>query len=191
MKKYLNPFAVIFPKTKFCFFLCLTFVLFKTSIAAQNTAFINEGKILQVTPGYEKAIKKTDSIYQEFAKEIKEKNIQLSNKTSQLLSAYTIEKEATFEQIIAMLNEVDKQKYELLKEENLLLEKQARAKEQEYNEIYKQKVQVILDAVNKKIQEYCIKNKITLLYKLENIKQSIAYYDEKKDITEGIIKLIK
>jgi outer membrane protein len=161
------------------------------NVIAQKICFIDESKLLKATLGYEQSIKEMDSIKQVFTQEIKQSKEKLDDKINQLLVPYKFDQDSTLEQIKAKLSETDNKKLELLQEESQLLNKQAVAKEEEYKLLYQQKVGSILEKVNKSVKEYCNKNKIEILYKINVLQQALAYYDESKDVTEAIIVLVK
>ena len=167
----------------------MSFITF--NLNAQKIAFINETKLLRATLGYEQAVAHLDTLKLQMQTELREAQNVLSNKVSSLFKAYNFTNAATTEQIQAKLSETDKKKFALLQEENQLLEKQTNAKEEEYQQIYNENVGSILERVNKVVKEYCKKNKIDILYKIDVLRPAIAYYDESKDVTEIVIKLVQ
>jgi Skp family chaperone for outer membrane proteins len=165
--------------------LCWCFASFAI---AQKTAFINETKILEATPGYKEAFAKVEELKKTYAQEVKESQNKLQDKVTDLLKNYKIESNATQEQLEALLSATDKEKFDLLKEESKLLEKQIILKEKAFNEIYKEKLGSILEKVNNNVKNYCKNNKIDVLYKLDKLEFALAYFDETKDITSIFIK---
>lgn len=161
-----------------------------TFVFAQKTAFINESKLLKATPGYEQAIAQMDTLKNQMQQELQTTQALLSTKISNLLKPYNFTTEVSLEEVKAKLSEIDKKKFDLLQEENQLLDKQAKAKEEEYQAAYKEKVGTILEKVNQTVKNYCKKNKIDVLYKMDQLQSAIAYYDESKEVTEIIIKLV-
>lgn len=178
--------------TKFLkFFYCVLFLMFFNHFTfAQKAVFINEGKLLNNTYGYKQAVVQMDTLKSQIQKELLLAKELLNAKTLNLLNLYSFEGEVSVEQLQAKLSENDKKKFELLQEENQLLENQAKAKEEEYQQIYKEKVGTILERVNIIVKEYCKKNKIDILYKIDVLQPAIAYYDESKDITNSLVELI-
>lgn len=158
---------------------------------AQKVAFVNETKLLEAVPGYREALAETDEIKKHYSQEIKEAQDKLQIKVQELLKNYKTDDTTTTEQLENMLSEKDNERYALLKEENELLQKQTLIKQKQYNTAYKDKVGTILEKVNKSVKEYCHKNKIEILYKIDVLQQALAYYDESKDVTEAIIVLVK
>ena len=79
----------------------------------------------------------------------------------------------------------------MLIDEDKLIDKKANNFEMVLNSDYKANVQPILDRVNKAIAIYATKNKIDVVYILEQIRPALAYFDAKKDITTIIIKALK
>lgn len=166
------------------------FFQFQSSIA-QRVCFVNETKLLKEVPNYIKNLTEVDSIKKEFIIEITDKKSTLDKKIEQLIQSYGLNKDVNKEVILSKLSETDKKRIELFQEENQLLEKQAQVKEEEYQAIYNEKVGLIIEKVNKIVQDYCKKNKIEVLFKIDQLQPAIAYYDESKDVTEVIIKLVK
>jgi Skp family chaperone for outer membrane proteins len=171
-------------------FLVSSFVFVNLTANAQKTAFINESKVLEKLPGYAKAMKETDSIKKLFVLEIEESTKKLNTKISALIQNYSIKNNETLEEIKNKLTVSDKNKFELFQEEAKLLEKQSLNKNEEYEALYKSKVAVLLDKVNKVTSEYCKQNKIDALFKLDVMNPALAFYNEKNDVTNQIITLI-
>jgi Skp family chaperone for outer membrane proteins len=169
----------------------LFFVLFLATVQSQNIAFVNEKKLLKSIEGYEKAIKETDSIYKNNIEEINNSNNKLNDKVNLLFASYNFTKDVSYEEIMKKLTDTDKKKFELLQEESQLINKQKAIKEADYQSFYQEKVGKILEKSNKIVQEYCKKNKIDALFKIDVLQSALGFYDEKKDITEILLKLIK
>ncbi|MFZ4928310.1 OmpH family outer membrane protein [Chryseobacterium sp. Mn2064] len=173
------------------FFTTLIVMLFSAQFVAQKTAFINEAKLLQNLPGYTNAKKETDEISKKFTAEIKEEREALYAKENQLLKSYNLNGQVSAEDLKNKLSEIDKKKYELLGEEAKLFEKKIQAKQDEYSQIYQQKVGSILNKATQEISSYCKKNKIDVLFKIDTMVSAVAYYDKEKDITDLIIGSMK
>jgi Skp family chaperone for outer membrane proteins len=171
-------------------FLLSSFAFITFTTNAQKTAFINEAKILEKLPGYSIAIKETDSIKKIYVSEIEENSKKLNTKINGLLQSYSFKNTETIEEIKNKLSATDKNKFELYQDEAKLIEKQAKNKNEEYDVLYKSKVAVLLDKVNKSISEYCKQNKIDMLIKLDVLNPALAFYNEKNDVTNQIIALI-
>ena len=158
---------------------------------AQKIAFVNEEKLLKEIPNYQIALKTTDSIKKVFVDEITNYQNELDQKTDALLINYQLTKASDAQKILSSLSEVDKKKYEILQDEYLLLQKKAKQKEEEFNLVYKEKVNPVLQSIDQLIQAYCKQNKIDLLLKTVTIQPAVAYYDENKNMTTQIIAFIK
>ncbi|SIP92819.1 OmpH family outer membrane protein [Chryseobacterium sp. RU33C] len=169
----------------------LVFCFFYQLFLAQKTAFINEAKLLENIPGYTEAKKQTDDINRKFVAEIKAEQEALINKENQLLKPYKLPASDNSEDVKSKLSDIDKKKHELLVEEARLLEKKIQAKQLEYSEIYQQKVGSITDKAAQEISNYCRKNKIDILLKIDAMAVAIAYYEKEKDITDIIVKNLK
>lgn len=173
--------------------LLLAFIVFFgfNTVGAQKTAFINETKLLENLPGYKQALQKTDSINQAFVTEIKKEQEAIGKKEQLLLKPYHTNDKITPAEIKAKFSDIDKKKYELLEQEAALLQKKIDAKQDEYSQLYKQHLGVLLNKANTEINNFCKKNKIDVLLKLDKLSSAIAYYDKEKDITDVIVENLK
>jgi Skp family chaperone for outer membrane proteins len=171
--------------------LLLGFVLLSLQIHAQKTAFINETELLKATQGYSEALESTEQVKKKYEEEINEARKKMQTKLNELLKNYNVKQETSIEQLESLLSIKDKSQYDLIKEENELLSKQVALKEKAYNALYQDKVGSILEKLNKITQEYCKKNKIDILYKKEALNGVIAYFENKLDVTQELIALIK
>lgn len=165
--------------------------LANAKLAAQNIAFVNEGKLLAALPGYTQATKQMDSVQKVYSTEISQKTADLDQRVQSLLQNYKVSTQTTTAQLQAMLNEADKKKLALLQEEGELLKKQLALKQEDYNALYQKTVGPITAKANKMIQEYCKANKIEALFKLDVASQTLLFYNETKDITELMITKLK
>lgn len=169
----------------------IVFVALTLQSYGQKTAFINESKLLEATPGYTKATEEMTELKKNYDKELQEANENLQTKINNLLKNYKITEQTTQEQLEALLSENDKAQFALIKEERELLTKQITLKEKAYAALYQEKVGKILENLNKTIQDYCKRNKIEILYKRDVLSNGIAYIEDKLDITEAVIALVK
>jgi Skp family chaperone for outer membrane proteins len=68
-------------------------------------------------------------------------------------------------------------------------------KTKSYNDIvdkhYKEKVQPLLDKLNAEVAKYAVKNKLDMVFILEEIAPALAYINKGKDITPALIGLVK
>lgn len=57
--------------------------------------------------------------------------------------------------------------------------------------IYNEKVGKLIKEATLKIENYCKSQKIDVLYKLETLRPTMGYFNNKLDITEELKKLVK
>lgn len=155
----------------------------------QKVAYIEETKILEAISGYETALKTIDSLRQDFNDELKEKKQNLNDKLQVLLSDYEITAEDTTESLEAKLNEEDKEKYALYKNEGELINQYSKNYKTTLEKKYNELVRPLLDRVDSIIAKYAEDNKIVVVYKYESL--NVAYLNESLDITEAIIEVMK
>jgi len=57
--------------------------------------------------------------------------------------------------------------------------------------LYAQDIQPILDQAIKVIADYAVKNNLTAIYSMEQVRTTLVYIDKKRDVTKSIIELMK
>lgn len=161
------------------------------NLSAQKTAYIEQSTLLKSLNGYEKNSKHVDSIKQVYILEIKNLEKKLNEKVQVLFKNYSVSENDNNESIKAKLSELDKSKFELYQEESKLIEKTTKNHEIFLNGLYNEKVQPLLDKLNKNIETYAKANKIDTVFIIENLGSALAYIDKSKNITEEIKKTLK
>lgn len=159
------------------------FILFPSITHAQKTAYFNEKVVLNAIPDYERKLKETDSIRKSYVLRIKNMNEKLKAKTFKLIKPYNITGDITEEELLSILSEKDKGRFEIILQEQKLNNTIAQTLDKEMQIIYQEKVGVLIDEAYDVIKDYCENNKIDVLYKLEAFENSIGYINEKLDIT--------
>lgn len=173
--------------------LLFAFSLFVSIVSAysQGTAFIRRDTLLSVLPGYTMHTQTFDSLKTSFSEELKLDQQKLEQKLSNLFGPYSSADNESTEALVARLSPADLSRYGLLQKEFNLIEERSKS----YNEIlqlhYKEKIQPLLDKLNKAIEEYSQKNKLDMVFVLEDISPALAYVNKGKDITNPIIALLK
>jgi|GEM_PF-3645567 len=157
---------------------------------AQGNAYIRRDTLLAVLPGYTSKVKSFDSLKTAFSEELKGEQLKLEQKVSALFSPYNPKSNEPTDAIIARFSQADASRYALLQKESTLLEDRNKS----YNDIlqmnYSQNVQPLLTKLNKTIEDYSTKNKLDMVFILEDIAPALAYVNKGKDITNAIILMI-
>jgi Skp family chaperone for outer membrane proteins len=162
-----------------------------SSISAQSIAYIRQDTLLAETPNYVKFINENDSIKKFYTDEIKLEFEKLDKKIDNLLRPYNPKEGETIEDLKARFSAADLTRLELLQKESEMLEQKTKSYNQLLSMHYAEKIQPLLDKINSEISKYSVKNKIDMVFILEEIGPKLAYINDKKDITNDIIKLIK
>ena len=177
-----------FPKFIFPVLIGFT-LLFAGQTFAQGNAYIRRDTLLNVLPGYTSKVKSFDSLKTAFSEELKIDQQKLEQKVNALFTSYSPKSNETTAELIARLSPVDASRYALLQKESTLLEDRSKS----YNEIlqmnYSQNVQPLLAKLNKTIEQYAVKNRLDMVFILEDIAPALAYINKGKDITDSIILL--
>lgn len=166
-------------------------ILLSQDIFSQGNAYLRRDTLLSVLPGYTAKVNAFDSLKTAFTEELKMEQQKLEQKVSSLFAPYNPKPTETTEALIARLSPADASRYALLQKESALLDDRSKS----YNEIlqmnYKQNVQPLLEKLNKVIEDYSVKNKLDMVFILEDIAPALAYVNKGKDITSALIAIIK
>ena len=74
-------------------------------------------------------------------------------------------------------------------EENTMLQNKTKRYDNLLKSLYAQDIQPILDQVTKVIADYAMKNSLTAIYSMEQMRTALVYIDKKRDVTKLIIGL--
>jgi hypothetical protein len=125
----------------------ITHIIREDSQALYGFLDINEKKLLESIKSYNIKSKQIDSIKNNYQMEIKQENDKIIKKGEDLLKNYNFTNESK-EDVLKKLSESDKLKYELLEQESVLLEKKINSKNNEFKNLYSDKVGKILNQIN-------------------------------------------
>jgi Skp family chaperone for outer membrane proteins len=172
----------------------LTFALLIISItvlSAQGNGYLRRDTLLTELPGYTQAIKEFDDMKKMYNEEIKTDRERLNQKVMDLLKPYNTKEGETPESIIGRLSPADASRFSVMEKEAGLIDEKTKS----YNDIidkhYKEKVQPLLDKLNAEVEKYAVKNKLDMVFVLEEIAPALAYINKGRDITPAIIGLLK
>lgn len=162
-----------------------------TNLFAQGNAYIRRDTLLQVLPGYTSQVNTFDSLKTAFGEELKMEQQKLEKKANALFAAYNPKSEESTEALLGRMSQVDISRYNLLQKESALLDERGKSYNQILETHYKQKVQPLIEKLNKVIETYALKNKYDMIFILEDIAPALAYVNKGKDVTLPIIQLIQ
>lgn len=164
---------------------------FFLSLSSQSIAYLRVDTILQELPGYQKHIQENDSLKNYYSEEVKAENEKLTNRINNLFSKYNPREGESVDQIVARFSESDKTTFLLMQKETEMLEEKTKSYNQLLTLNYNENVQPLLDKLNLVVEECAQKNKLDMVFILEEVGPQLAYVNQKKDITVEIIKKIK
>jgi Skp family chaperone for outer membrane proteins len=157
---------------------------------AQKNAYIEQTELLKSLKGYEENVKLVDSTKKVYSQEIQDAQKKLNDKFQALIKNYNVTDKDTDETLKAKLSDLDKSKFELYQDESKMIEKSTKNYDLMLQTLFKDKVQPLLDKLNNSIDTYAKKNKIDMVFILENIQPALAYIDKSKNITSEIKKML-
>lgn len=170
----------------------LIFLLLVTSITvtSQNFAYIERDSILNSQPAYKINLTAIDSLKQVYVKQVQEERNNWNSAITAVLSTYNVQENENIDTVKERMNDVDKSKLELLLDEEKLLTKKAKNFDLQLQTKYNETVQPIINKINSTIENYAKKEKIDVVYTIEELSPALAYINKSKNITTAIIKLL-
>lgn len=174
-------------------FLYLMAILFFTvsGIYAQGHAYLRRDTLLQELPGYSKAIREFEDMKKMYNEEVNADRERLNQKIGELIASYQFKTDEPVESLVSRMNPSDQARFGVIQKEAELLEEKVKSYNQIVEKHFKEKVQPLLDKVNQEIENYAKKNKLDMVFILEEIGPSLAYVNKGRDITPAIIALVK
>lgn len=173
---------------KILLFVCVCFPVF---MFGQSVAYVYADSLLLSVPGYSKNVMKIDSLQKTLEKELETTKIGINQKYGMLIKPYAPKESENVGALKARMSAVDTLSLNLIIEDI----KQLEVKKQAYDRIlqtsYNKDVQPILDRISKEIADFARLNKITMVFVVEQMKQTLAYIDPKQNITGSIKSKLK
>jgi len=168
--------------------LLILLLICPTFIFGQKVAYISSDSILKQIPEYGLHIQKIDSMRRMLSRELETTQNSLQDQYNKITKPYFPKENETVEQLIKRMNPVDT----LNLHQVLVSNRQLQEKKQLYDKLlqdsYKYDIQPILDRINATVSAFAKKNKIAVVFILEQIRNSAMYIDPKQNITNEIIK---
>ena len=170
----------------------LSFLLIcSLGISAQQVAYIYSDSILMAAPGYIEKQQELTTVHEKYVQELEMLQKELSEKFAQLVASYNAKENETIDDLKARMSPADVMRLDILLEEQTAIETKTKSYDNMLNFMYEQDVQPIETRVQQTINAYAVKNKIDMIYIIEKIQESLAYINEKRNITNEIIKLLQ
>jgi Skp family chaperone for outer membrane proteins len=157
----------------------------------QKTAYLYSDSVLLAVPEYGKNVLKLDSMKQSFGKEVESKQALIQQQYEKLVKPYAPKDSETLLMLKKRMSVVDTLSLGTLLDENVQLQKKKTSYDRILQATYMQNVQPILSRVNTVISNYAMKNGLSAVYSMEQLKQTLVYIDPKQNITGVVIELLK
>lgn len=161
-----------------------------SGVKAQNIGYVYADSILLSISGYKQSLIKSDSLKKVYSFEIEQSQNALQVKYNTLISKYKVGSDETLAGLKQRMTPEDTLNLSIILQESKLIE----LRRDGYNDIlsmmYTRDIKPIIEKVNAVIKEYAEKNKIDVVFVMEQIGASVAYSNPSKDITKQIIAIL-
>lgn len=168
----------------------LSLFLFSLLSYAQSTAFISREKLFSQLKGYTVKQAAADTLKLQLSREVQQQQAGLQKKYQELISPYNPKNNETSEAIKVRMSKMDQEKYKLLLEEQKMQEKRIMSFNMQLEELYKKDLKPYAEKVETVLREYSQKNKIDMIWYLEDVYKALPYYNKSNDITQIIIEMV-
>jgi Skp family chaperone for outer membrane proteins len=160
-------------------------------VSAQQIAYVYTDSVLLSYPRYATNVLRLDSMKQQYQKELEKDKIQLQERADKLLKPYNKADNETLDMLKKRMAPTDSVKLSDLLEENTMLQNKTKRYDNLLKSLYAQDIQPILDQATKVIADYAVKNNLTAIYSMEQVRTTLVYIDKKRDVTKPIVELMK
>lgn len=159
------------------------FLFYATCAHAQTTAFISKEKLYPALKGFNAKKASLDTLRLKLSREIQEEELALQKKFESITGPYTPKQNESVENLQIRMSKTDAEKLRLLQDEQKLHESRIKSYNNQISEQYNHDLKAYIDAAAREIEAYAKKNKIDMIWYLEDVKQVLPYYNASRDIT--------
>lgn len=166
-------------------------LLFSGVMHAQGIGVVSRTAIYQSMPTFIKDLKMIDSLQSTFSMEIQKENLRLQDRVRSLLTAYNPKEEESIELIKKRMSPKDTLALKVAFDEDLALEKRKKSYDTRLERLQKEKVEPILKSVDEAIKKVAQEANLDVVYFIEDVNNTMAYFNEKKNYTSQVIAALK
>lgn len=157
---------------------------------AQNTALVSREKLFTQLKGYSGKQAASDTLRMQLSREVQQQQANLQKKYQDLIQPYTPKQNETAEALQARMSKMDQEKFKLLVEEQKLQDTRIKSFNSQLDELYARDLKPYILQVEAALQQYARKNKIDMVWYLEDVAKALPYYNKEKDITAAIAETV-
>lgn len=168
----------------------LVLSLATSRVNAQNVAYVSRDSITKSIPGYAEKNKKVNDLIKTYQEEIKAKRDALNQRVAALLQPYNVKTDETQEQLLARMSPKDTTSVGLMRKEEAVIKSTEELYNAKVNELYAREVKPIEDKIRAAFKSYAVKNKLDIIYFIEDLSPALAYINTRKNVTASVLKEI-
>lgn len=156
-----------------------------------QVGYIYSDSVLHSIPAYGSSVSKLDSLKKAYSTELDQSRLSLQQRYQMLLKRYNPNEKESLPTLKARMSQADTISLGLLLDEDRMIQKKAVSYDSMIKLVYSRDIQSVIDLIKRTITEYALKNKLTAVYVMEEIRPTVVYIDPKQDITKAIIETLK
>ena len=172
-------------------FLLVVTLLATTYLSGQQIAYIYTDSVLLSIPKYGANVSEFESVKQNYQKELEQNKLQLQERLDKLIKPYIKGEKETLATLKMRMTPIDTLSLTALIDESTIVQNKSRSYDNLLKSLYARDIQPILDNVTKTISDYAVKNNLVAVYSMEQLRTSLVYVDNKRNITKIIVELIR
>ncbi|WP_294311385.1 OmpH family outer membrane protein [uncultured Chryseobacterium sp.] len=167
-------------------FISVLLLFYASSAGAQTAAFISKEKLYPALKGYSAKQASLDTLKVKLYREVRQEEQGLQKKYQAIINPYAPGQNETLEELQTRMSKPDTERLKLLQEEQKLHESRIISYNNQITDQYNRDLKAYVETANKEIEVYARKNKIDMVWYLEDIKMALPYYNNAKNITAVI-----
>ncbi len=156
----------------------------------QSNAVVSREKLFARLKGYSQKQGTADTLRVQLSGEVRQMQEALRKRYEDLVQPYAPKQSERAEALEARMSKVDQEKYKLLMEEQKLQDTRIKSFNSQLEALYERDLKPYTTQVEAALQQYARKNKIDMIWYLEDVYRALPYYNKEKDITDTIAEMV-
>lgn len=166
--------------------LALALILISIGSQAQSAALLSREKLFPQLKGFTEKQAAADTLRLQLSREVRKQQADLQKKYQDLMQPYAPKQNETREALEARMSKVDQERLKLLAEEQKLQDTRINSFNRQLDEKYARDIKPYMMQVEAAVRQYAEKNKIDMVWYIEDIRKALPYYNKATDITSLI-----
>lgn len=158
---------------------------------AQGIGVVSRTAIYQSMPSFIKDLQMIDSLQSTFSAEVQKENLRLQDRVRTLLTAYNPKDDESIEAIKKRMSPKDTVALKAAFDDDVALGKKKNSYDTRLARLQQEKVDPVLKKIDEAIKKVAEGEKLDVVYFIEDVNNTMAYFSEKRNYTSQVIAALK